>query len=183
MTTGNFGTGQTQRTGQLPGAEGQQEGTVKEVKEQVREVVNEAQEQAQDMLGARKEQAVSGLGNLAQAFRQTEDQLRGQEQTAAANAINTVANQMERFSSYLGNKEVTELLDEAEGLARRNPELFLGGAFALGLLASRFLKSSARRGLNQGNGGYEGEQQWSPSRANVSTYSTPTNFQVGRSSS
>ncbi len=175
MTTGNFGTGQTQRTGQFPGAEGQQEGTVKE---QVREVVNDVQDQAQDMLTSRKEQAVSGLGNIAQAFRQTEDQLRGQEQTAAANAINTVANQMERFSSYLSNKEVTDLLDEAEGLARRNPELFLGGAFALGLLASRFLKSSARRGLNQEHGsGYEGQQQWSPSRSNVSSYTTPTNYQ------
>lgn len=174
MTTGNFGTGQTQRTGQISGAEGQQGGSVKE---QVREVVNEAQEQTQDMLASRKEQAVSGLGNLAQAFRQTEDQLREQEQTAAANAINTVANQMERFSSYLSNKEVTDLLDEAEGLARRNPELFLGGAFALGLLASRFLKSSARRDLNQGYGGYEGQQQWSSPRSNVSNYPTPTNYQ------
>ena len=32
-------------------------------------------------------------------------------------------------------------MSDAENWARRNPALVLGGAFALGLLASRFLKS------------------------------------------
>ena len=36
-------------------------------------------------------------------------------------------------------------MSDAEDWARRNPALFLGGAFALGLLASRFLKSGMGR--------------------------------------
>jgi len=36
-------------------------------------------------------------------------------------------------------------VDDAERLAHRQPALFVGGAFALGLLAARFLKSSKPR--------------------------------------
>ena len=49
------------------------------------------------------------------------------------------------FSERLKNKDVTELLNDAQRLARRQPALFVGGAFALGLLGARFLKSSRRR--------------------------------------
>jgi len=178
MTTSNIGSEQREQMGQYRGTAGQ---TGETIKEQAKEMVDHAQEQTQEMLTTRKEQAVSELGNIAQAFRQTGDQLREKEQTAAADAITQVANQVERFSNYLSNKEITDLLDEAENLARRNPELFLGGAFALGLLASRFLKASARRPMQQQQQqpyrnygyGYREQQQWTPvATSRVRTYSS-----------
>ena len=172
MTTTNYGSEQRAGTGQFPRAQGQDK--AESVKEQAKDVVTEAQEQAQSMLASRKEQAASELGNIAQAFRQTGDQLREQEKTAAASALNQVAGQVERFSNFLTNNEITDLLDEAENLARRNPELFLGGAFALGLLASRFLKASASQasqGMTEQNRGYREAQRWSPTRSTVQTYS------------
>jgi hypothetical protein len=36
-------------------------------------------------------------------------------------------------------------MNDAQRLARRQPALFVGGAFAVGLLGARFLKSSAQR--------------------------------------
>lgn len=39
-----------------------------------------------------------------------------------------------------------DLAREAQDLARRRPVLFIGSAFALGLLGARFLKSSAENG-------------------------------------
>ena len=36
-----------------------------------------------------------------------------------------------------------ELLSDAQQLARRRPALFVGAAFAIGVLGARFLKSSA----------------------------------------
>lgn len=170
MTTTNYGSEQRAGTGQFPRAQGQDK--AESVKEQAKDVVTEAQEQAQSMLASRKEQAASELGSIAQAFRQTGDQLREQEKTAAASALNQVAGQVERFSNFLTNNEVTDLLDEAENLARRNPELFLGGAFALGLLASRFLKASASQGMTEQNRGYREAQRWSPTRSTVQTYSS-----------
>jgi hypothetical protein len=51
-------------------------------------------------------------------------------------------------------------MQEAERYARQNPWVFLGGAFAVGLAAARFLKSSAPRpsyGNSSGSYGTSGE--------------------------
>jgi hypothetical protein len=42
----------------------------------------------------------------------------------------------------LRKKDVQQLMQDAQRLARRQPALFIGSAFALGLVAARFLKSS-----------------------------------------
>jgi len=52
---------------------------------------------------------------------------------------------MERVSNYLQRTDVAELVDGVEDFARREPLLFVGGAFALGLLGARFLKSTQRQ--------------------------------------
>jgi hypothetical protein len=60
-------------------------------------------------------------------------------------------------SNYLQNTDVSEMVDRTEEFARRRPALFLGGAFALGLLGARFLKSSRRQQEKQTAGtGYSG---------------------------
>jgi hypothetical protein len=52
---------------------------------------------------------------------------------------------MERFTNRLKETDVGELFDDAQQFARRNPAMFIGSAFALGLVAARFLKSSGNR--------------------------------------
>src|SRR5215217_3478282 len=53
------------------------------------------------------------------------------------------AEQAERLSGYLSERDANELLREVEDFARNRPAVFLGGAFAIGIAAARFLKSSA----------------------------------------
>ena len=135
-----------------PEMEEQNKSTVGQVAEQVqqkaKELTSEAQEQAKSAVETRKEQAVEGLEGIAQAFRQTGQNLRTSEQGAVADYSEQVANQIERLSSFLSERNVDQLLGDAESYARSHPELFLGGAFALGLLVGRFIKSSGeRRGL------------------------------------
>ena len=75
-------------------------------------------------------------------MRQMGDNLRQNEQTSGyAQYVHQAADQIDRFSGYLQNREPRQIMSDAENWARRNPALVLGGAFALGLLASRFLKS------------------------------------------
>ncbi len=52
------------------------------------------------------------------------------------------ADQIQRVSGYLGGRDISQIADEAEDWARREPVLALGGAFVLGVLAARFIKSS-----------------------------------------
>jgi beta-phosphoglucomutase-like phosphatase (HAD superfamily) len=134
---------------QTPAMEQQNKGKVGEVAEQAqqkaKELASQAQEQAKSAAETRKEQAVEGLEGIAQAFRQTGQNLRTAEQGTVADYSEQVANQIERFSSFLSERNVDQLLGDAESYARSHPELFLGGAFALGLLVGRFIKSSGER--------------------------------------
>lgn len=50
--------------------------------------------------------------------------------------------QVERLARYLHDRDVRQVVSDVEDLARRSPGMFLGGAFVIGLAASRFLKSS-----------------------------------------
>ncbi len=104
-----------------------------------------AQRKTKSALADKKEKAVGELGNLAQAFRQTGSQLRQGDQSAVAQYTDKAARQIDRMSEYLSNRDVDQLIGEGEALARRNPELFLGVTFGLGLLAARFIKSSRQR--------------------------------------
>lgn len=116
-----------------------------QVQEKAKEMAHKAQEQAKSAVASRKEQAVDQLGSVAQAFRRTSSELRNQDKDMIAQYTEQLADQVERFSGYLENKDVNELLHEAENFARRRPEVFLGGAFMLGLLVGRFVKSSGER--------------------------------------
>jgi hypothetical protein len=118
---------------------------VEKAQEKAGQVADAAKQQATSRLEGQKERAVGGLGTAAHAIRQVGQQLREQEQPAVAQYADKAAEQVERFSGYLRQKDVDQLIREAEGFARRQPTVFLGGAFALGLLAARFLKSSGRR--------------------------------------
>lgn len=120
--------------------------TTAKAQEQVGEMASKAKEQvgkqAKTTLSATKEQAASELSTVAQALRQTTSQLGGQDQNTIANYGNQLASQVDRLSSYLEDRNVDQMVTDAENMARRQPELFLGGAFTLGLVLARFLKSS-----------------------------------------
>jgi hypothetical protein len=114
-----------------------------EAKKQASVLTEQAKTEAKSSLQSQKEMAAQELHGVAQALRQTSNNLREQDQTMFAQYSNQVANRVERASTYLEEHDLDELMHEAEDFARRQPELFIGGAFTLGLLAARFLKSSA----------------------------------------
>lgn len=134
--------------------------TLDQAQEEARKLAEQAQQKAKSAMETRKGQAASGLSNLGQAFRQTGNQLREQDQTGIAQYTERVAGQVDRFAGYLEGHSVDEILNDVENFARRQPELFIGGAVALGLLTARFLKSSnERRGTAiQQHTAWEGSQ-------------------------
>jgi hypothetical protein len=126
-------------------------------------VADQARDKAQQLAGQAKERVESGvsqgktraadtLGSVAQTLRQSTQQLRDQNRAGAGQYIERAADQVQRFSDYLRNTEVDEIVDSVERVARRQPALFLGGAFVLGLAGARFFKSSRRREYQQGTG-------------------------------
>jgi hypothetical protein len=134
---------------------------VEQTKEKAQELAGQVQQKAtqrvESGLTRQKGQAAETLNTVAQSLIISGQQLRERNQEPVSRYVDQVADRVQRFSNYLQNTDVSEIVDRTEQFARRRPALFLGGAFALGLLGARFLKSSRRQvegtGLRAGGGG------------------------------
>jgi hypothetical protein len=118
---------------------------VEQTQQKAGEVVDQAKQQATSQLSSQKDRAVDSLGTVADALRQTGNHLRQNDQQGIAQYADKAAERVEQFSGQLRGKDVQEIVRDVERYARQQPALFLGGAFVLGLLGARFLKSTARR--------------------------------------
>ena len=116
---------------QTPHGNGQQKGIVDRVKDQ-----------AAAQLSSQKERATESLGSVATAIRQSSQPLRDNNQEMLASYANKAADRLEQFSRQLRERDLNGLMNEAKQFARRQPVIFVGAAFAVGVLAMRFLKSS-----------------------------------------
>jgi hypothetical protein len=127
---------------------------IREVKDQV---VNEAKtsyRQARDSAASSfndsRQQAADRIGGIASAVRSTSEHLRSENQGGMANLTDSLAEQVERLSSYLRDRDLRAFRDDVENFARRQPAVAVGVALGLGMLGARFFKSSRRTGGFQG---------------------------------
>jgi len=135
------------KSGSTPGGEAI---NTKEILQQAKETAGQAYEkvteQASSQIVAQKDNLARGLSSVAEGIRQMGENLRnGEQETPIAGLTakygDSLAHQVEQVSNYFEKKDVRELLKDVEVFARRNPAIFIGGAFALGVAAARFLKS------------------------------------------
>ena len=103
--------------------------------------------QATTKIEERKGELSIGLRTLADTFRRTGIDLRATPQSTpltdfTSRYTGAAANQIEKLANYFERKNLRAMMRDTEDFARRNPAIFLGAAFGLGLVAARFLKSS-----------------------------------------
>lgn len=96
-------------------------------------------------------QAVDGLEQVTESIRRVSMDLET-EQPAIANVVTTAADQAERIAAYLRTTDARQILSTVEDVARKQPLIFLGGAFVLGMAASRLIKAAG--GPSGGSAGY-----------------------------
>ncbi|HUG47876.1 MAG TPA: hypothetical protein VMP67_05630 [Candidatus Limnocylindria bacterium] len=121
-------------------------------------VAEQAQQTAEVKLSSQKDQAASTLHSLAQTIRDGGQRM-GDEQPQIASLAEQAATKVDQASSYIREHDLRDFVQEAEGFARREPLIFLGGAFALGFLAARFLKASSPQSSRRS--GPQGQRDWS----------------------
>jgi uncharacterized protein YjbJ (UPF0337 family) len=125
-------------------------GTVKESAGAVaNQAIGQAKEKAGSVIGEQKANLASGITSVADSIRQVGENLSGSNENNQVAALagkygESLAGQIEKFSSYIDEKDFRELMRDVEQFARRNPLLFVGSAFTLGVMAARFLKSSGQ---------------------------------------
>ncbi len=136
-----------------------------QAKQKSTEVVQQAQDTAKSTLEQQKGRAAGSVDAVAQALRQTGQHLHEQNQGSFGQMAEQAAERLEQFSDDLQNKSVDEIIDDVQDIARREPALFLGGAFLLGLLGARFFKASGDRSRSRQMGSTQyGYNQYPRSR-------------------
>ena len=138
---------------QTSGGEG-----MEKAKSAAREVTSAAAEaatkRAQGFFDTNKAATVSGLGAVAHALRSAASDMEGGGLSGAARRA---ADVVEQATHALEQRDLDQLLAEAQNYARRQPAVFLGGAFAAGFALARLLKASTERagGGTGFRGGFE----------------------------
>ena len=99
-----------------------------QAKEQTGQAMDQVRGSAFQMMDQQKHRAADGLGSVASALRQTGDNLQTGDQGTIGQYATRAADTVDQIAEQLREKNVEQLLSEAEQFARREPEIFLGGA-------------------------------------------------------
>ncbi|CAN5792644.1 hypothetical protein BH23GEM10_BH23GEM10_13660 [soil metagenome] len=114
---------------------------VDEGKEKARELSHRAGEAARSRADQEKERVTQGMRSVAEALRKGGQELPA-DRSQYRPLLTNVADRVEDVSGYLEARDVDALTQDVRRFARDHTPLFLGGAFALGVIGARFLKSS-----------------------------------------
>ena len=131
-----------------PEAVKQQAGqAAQDLKDQAQEAAGTAVEQvkqtATSTLDSQKDRATASLSTLADTLNQAGKQLDKSEGAGFfGQYVHQAASQVEALANHLDERDINALMADLESYAREQPAVFLGGAFVLGVLGARFLKSS-----------------------------------------
>ena len=165
--TGSQGGGATgtQRAPEAKGATGNQGGAgekgggqdlLQQAKQTTGEIVNQVQERAGSQLTRQRENAATELTTIVNAVRRFGESLGGEETGPiaryAAQYGDKAAENLERLSTYIREKDPKELLNDMQNFGRRRPAWLLGGAFILGFAGARLIRSSMEAAGSQHKG-------------------------------
>jgi hypothetical protein len=129
-----------------------------QAKHKAAETLDQVKQQAQSKIDQQKQQAADQLSGVAGALRQTSQNLET-ENAPLAQYADSFAEQVDKMSNYLRERDLSELFNDVRQVAQRQPEIFVAGALAAGFLLGRFLKSSGTSSY----GSYS-EQQYGETR-------------------
>lgn len=137
-TANTSSNGETELSSAATEAAGQAQETVTRLADQV-------QQQVVSRLTEQKDKLTNVLETTTFVIQQVGEQVRQQDHATTAEYVDKAADWAEQFTTTVREQEVSELVSQTEQVARQRPSLFLGGALALGVLGTRFFRSSARQ--------------------------------------
>jgi hypothetical protein len=130
-------------------------------REHAQQAIHEGTEQAKQQLGAIGEQlrergehvveeqrhmAAEKLHHCGAALRQAGQKLHEDNDHTIAGYCDTMARQLDKAADYVESHDIRACARDIQDLARRQPELVIGGALLAGLVIARFLKAASDTG-------------------------------------
>lgn len=117
--------------------------TLDHAREDARALVDRARESAMSALDQQKAEAANQIAGVSKALQATADALKDQDLGPIAVYVGRAAESLGSMADALNGQDLPTLLKSTRKMARRQPALFVGGAFAVGFGLARFLKTSA----------------------------------------
>ncbi|MBP2315818.1 hypothetical protein [Azospirillum soli] len=121
-----------------------------EATESGRQTVDAAQGRIRSLMEQQTHRAADQLGSVANALHKAAEQLSHENNGTAAHYAGQAADRVEQVADMLRNSTVDDMVGQVERFARRQPEVFVGAAFAVGFLFARFVKSSGESRFHGG---------------------------------
>lgn len=118
--------------------------TSQQMKAQAGDASRRLREQGEGVVEKQKGRVADELACFSEAAHQAAERFDAQDDHNIAGYIHAAGEQLDRVAGYLRERNLNDLMDDAACLARRRPEVFLGGMFVAGLALARFLKASGR---------------------------------------
>jgi len=125
-------------------------------------VLDTVLDEAERLYEEQRKNAVSRVSGFSKIAARSAHALHAVKADGVAEYVEQAAEQVERSTDYLRDRELSEILEDAGDVIRRNPGAAMGGMFIVGFAITRFLKASATR--DQGND-ETGEEEQQPQRA------------------
>lgn len=107
-----------------------------DARERINRMVRESASAGMDSAKQGCDDVCAALNNASKTLKERDDRRSAAYVSAAADGV-------KRASTYIDDRSPGDIADDAAGIIRRNPAVSLGGLFAVGLLAGRFLRASA----------------------------------------
>lgn len=119
---------------------------LQQAQQQARDTMDTARRQATDQVNTQVNRGLAqtsdGLSAISEAAGQASQRLRERDQGTLADYVDLATGRIDQAAGYLRRSNLSDLISDTERLVERQPALFIAGAFALGVLGARFLKST-----------------------------------------
>jgi hypothetical protein len=128
----------------------------REARQEGKELLGELQHYAEDFARDGKERITNRLHHISEALHRAADKLKEEDEPSTGRFADEAADRIDRIGGYLQGHNASDLVDEIDRFARRQPMVFIGSALLAGVLLGRFLRSSKRGYEHQRfDGGFE----------------------------
>jgi hypothetical protein len=140
-STGSMSRGSSEHRDSTSGLMGQ-------VRSSATDALGTVKSKASEKIEEQKHTLATGLTSVADNIRRLGSQVSTEPQTSeniakyAGQYSETAAAKLEQAAHYFDEHDLNAIYHDVEKAARNNAAIFIGGAFAIGFLAARFLKSS-----------------------------------------
>lgn len=156
------------------------------LKEHMHSMGEDVKQRGRNVLERQKHNLAQTLHHVCEALRAASGKLKEENNEGVAEYTEALSERLDEAADYVDDVPVEDMLSNIERFARRQPHIFLGGMFLVGMAAARFLKAANPSDESDKSGDFASfgsssgtSHSENPMRGSSPQYDRPSNPQRG----